>query len=251
MVLNGGHCTRASRLSHERLAHEGFSVLTPSRPGYDSTPSSVGRTAQQAADALATLLDTLGVSTVDIIGISAAGPTALAFAQRHAGRTRKVILESAVTMAWGEKAKKRARVGFGPAAPITWAAMHILMRIAPRLMIKTLMRDLTTLNVDGVVSRMTTDDVAFVHRMVQACGPGSGFLNDMEHTVVDELAAIAAPVLAMYSPHDNTVSPNNSLRLASDLVDCQLYEVSCDTHLIWIGPTADAVWQRRLSFLRS
>jgi len=33
MVLNGGHCSRDSRLSHERLAQEGFSVLTPSRPG--------------------------------------------------------------------------------------------------------------------------------------------------------------------------------------------------------------------------
>ena len=37
MVLNGGHCSRDTRLSHERLASEGFSVLTPSRPGYDST----------------------------------------------------------------------------------------------------------------------------------------------------------------------------------------------------------------------
>jgi hypothetical protein len=53
MVLNGGHCSRESRLSHERLAEHGFSVLTPSRPGYDSTPSEVGRTAQQAGDALA------------------------------------------------------------------------------------------------------------------------------------------------------------------------------------------------------
>ena len=43
----------------ERLAGEGFSVLTPSRPGYDDTPSSVGRTAEEAADALAALLDAL------------------------------------------------------------------------------------------------------------------------------------------------------------------------------------------------
>ena len=39
MVLNGGHCSRESRLSHEQFANNGFSVLTPSRPGYDSTPS--------------------------------------------------------------------------------------------------------------------------------------------------------------------------------------------------------------------
>jgi hypothetical protein len=29
IVLNGGHCSRDTRLSHERLAGCGFSVLTP------------------------------------------------------------------------------------------------------------------------------------------------------------------------------------------------------------------------------
>ena len=72
MVLNGGHCSRESRLSHEQLTAEGFSVLIPSRPGYDDTPSDVGRTAQQAADALAALLDTLQITMADVIGISAA-----------------------------------------------------------------------------------------------------------------------------------------------------------------------------------
>ena len=247
MVLNGGHCTRASRLSHERLAEEGFTVLTPSRPGYDGTPSSVGRTAQQAADALARLLETLGVSDVDVIGISAAGPTALAFAERHARRTRRVILESAVTLKWNEKTKRLARAGFGLLAPITWAATHLVMRVAPRLTIRILLRDLTTLDPGQVLNRMSVDDMAFVRRMVSGCGPG-GFLNDIEHAV-DGLDRIAAPVLAMYSPHDRTVSPGNSLRLLDEVPGCQLFEVPCDTHLIWIGPSAGAVWEKRLSFL--
>src|SRR5436190_15127583 len=106
MVLNGGHCSRDTRLSHERLTKHGFCVLTPSRPGYDHTPSTVGKSAQAAADALAALLDTLQISTVDVIGISAAGPTALAFVQRHPNRTRKVILESAVTTDWDEQTKR-------------------------------------------------------------------------------------------------------------------------------------------------
>src|SRR5215207_8057475 len=113
VVLNGGHCSRETRLSHERLTEYGFSVLTPSRPGYDSTPSSVGKSAQAAADALAALLDTLQIITVDVIGISAAGPTALAFAQRHSSRTRKLILESAMTTDWDEQTKRRSRIGFG------------------------------------------------------------------------------------------------------------------------------------------
>ena len=94
VVLNGGHCRRDTRLSHERLALHGYSVLTPSRPGYDSTPSSVGKTAQEAADALAGLLNEIKMPTVDVIGISAAGPTALAFAQQHSSKLRKLATQA-------------------------------------------------------------------------------------------------------------------------------------------------------------
>src|SRR5215212_11086124 len=83
LVLNGGHCSRNTRLSHEKLVLDHFAVLTPSRPGYDSTPAEVGRTAQAAADALVALLDTLAIPAVSVIGISAGGPTAIAFAQQY------------------------------------------------------------------------------------------------------------------------------------------------------------------------
>src|SRR3990170_7126153 len=76
VVLNGGHCSRDTRLSHEKLTEHGFSVLTPSRPGYDSTPSEVGKSAQAAADALAALMDSLQIPLAHVIGISASGPTA-------------------------------------------------------------------------------------------------------------------------------------------------------------------------------
>jgi pimeloyl-ACP methyl ester carboxylesterase len=250
VVLNGGHCSRDTRLSHERLIEHGFSVLTPSRPGYDSTPSSVGKSAQAAADALAALLDTLQISAVDVIGISAAGPTALAFVQRHPNRTRKLILESAVTTDWDEQTKKRSRIGFGRAEKVTWAFMHLMLKLFPKMMIKALLHDLTILDVDEVVKRMSQDDLAFIKHIIQSSQSGTGFMNDIEHRV-DNLAAITRPVLAMYSPNDKTVSPKNARRVASEVASCELYEVPSDTHLIWIGKSANDVWQKRLSFLRS
>lgn len=250
VVLNGGHCSRETRLSHEQLTEHGFSVLTPSRPGYDSTPSAVGKSAQAAAAALAALLDTLQIPTVDVIGISAAGPTALAFTQQHPSRVRKLILESAVTTDWDEQTKRRSRIGFGRFAKITWAIMHGMLTLFPMLIIKVLLHDLTILDVNLVIKRMSLSDLTFVKRMLQTSQASTGFLNDIEHKV-DHLATITKPVLVMYSPNDATVSPKNAQRVAREIATCELYEVPSDTHLIWIGDSAKDVWQKRLSFLMS
>lgn len=250
LVLNGGHCSRDTRLSHERLTEYGFSVLTPSRPGYDSTPSSVGKSAQAAADALACLLDTLQLQVVDVIGISAAGPTALAFAQKYPDRIGRLVLESAMATDWDEQTKGRARILGGRAEKVIWAVMHLMVKLFPMVMIKVLMHDLTCLDVDQVVRRMSAEDLAFVKRMILTSRSGTGFVNDIEHKV-ENLAAISCPVLVMYSPNDKTVSPRNALRVAREVPTCELYETSSDTHLIWIGKSAQDVWQKRLAFLRS
>ena len=250
VVLNGGHCSRETRLSHEKLTEHGFSVLTPSRPGYDSTPSEVGKSAQAAAHALAALLDTLQIPIVDVIGISAAGPTALAFVQQYPSRARKLILESAVTTDWDERTKRRSRIGFGRAAKITWAVMHSMFKLFPTMIIKALMHDLTVLDVNMVLKRMSPDDLAFVKRMLQTSQASTGFLNDIEHKV-DNLATITKPVLVMYSPNDGTVSPKNARRIANAIATSELFEVPSDTHLIWIGNSAEDVWKRRLTFLLS
>jgi len=250
VVLNGGHCSRDTRLSHEKLTEHGFSVLTPSRPGYDSTPSEVGTTAQAAADAIAALLDTLQISAVHVISISAAGPTALAFVQQHPGRVRKLVLESAVATDWDEQMKKRARIGFGRAAKVTWGFMHLMLKLFPTVIIKVLLHDLTVLDANTVLQRMSPEDLAFVKRMLQTSQASTGFLLDIEHRV-NNLAAIDKPVLVMYSPNDATVSPRNARRLAKEIGTCELFEVPSDTHLIWIGTHAQEVCEKRLSFLTS
>lgn len=250
LVLYGGHCSHHTRLSHERLATVGYSVLVPSRPGYDQTPSSVGRTAQEAADAIAALLDTLNIKSVYIIGISAAGPTALAFAVRHPNRILKLILESAVSTEWDEQIKRLSRIGFGRPEKFTWAMMRMALRFFPSLIVKLLVQELTVLDVNEVMKRMSPDDLMFVKSMIGTFQSGTGFMNDIEHKV-DDLSGITVPTLVMYSPNDKSVPPTNAKRVVAEVVTSELYEVPADTHLLWIGKHANDVWQKRLSFLKS
>jgi len=63
------------------LVEAGFSVLTPSRPGYGSTPLSTGQSAADGAQALAQLLDVLHVQTCSVVAISGGEPTGVALAE--------------------------------------------------------------------------------------------------------------------------------------------------------------------------
>ncbi|HEY1011230.1 MAG TPA: alpha/beta hydrolase [Herpetosiphonaceae bacterium] len=250
VVLNGGHCSRATRLSHERLAAHGFTVITPSRPGYDSTPASVGRSAQAAADALAALLDTLAIPTAAVIGISAAGPTALAFAQRHPERTVGLVLESAVTLPWSPWIRRLSWLAFGPTERLTWALVRRGLQWVSEGTLRLMLRSLTTRPIRTVMRNLSDRDRRFVIAMLATMQSGQGFLLDVTHRV-DSLATIQAPILAMYAPDDRSVPPRHTQYLAREAPHATVVAVPADTHLLWIGPAAAQVWQTRLRFLRT
>lgn len=248
LILGGGHCSRDTRLSHDQLADEGVTVIVPSRPGYDRTPTLVGRTAEAAADAMAALLDTLRIERVAVIGISAAGPTALALAQRHPRRIAALILESAVTTSWAEETMRRARRVFGRLGPVTWGVLHLALRLAPDRTVQLMMAEFSRLAPATVMAGMDGADRAFVRGLLRSLRPSGGFLLDIEHNV-DHLEEIAAPTLVLFSGNDRSVLPANAERIGRDVPRATLVLVAAASHLIWIGPAAETVRQTRRAFL--
>lgn len=96
-------------------------VLAPSRPGYLGTPLSCGRTPAAQADLHAALLDAAGVGAATVVAVSGGGPSALAFALRHPGRCRALVLVSAAS----------ARIAARP--PLAWYVLRLVAR-APALL---------------------------------------------------------------------------------------------------------------------
>ncbi|MCC3377583.1 alpha/beta fold hydrolase [Cohnella sp. REN36] len=250
VVLNGGHCSRETRLSHEKLKDYGFTVLTPSRPGYDDTSDEAGRSAEESADTLAKLLDKLHIDQVDLIAISAAGPTGLAFAYQYPDRVKKLIMENAVAIEWDDKLKKGAKKLFGSAEKVTWRVTKGLLATFPNFMVRTMMKQLTKLPVYQVLQRMSREDIEFVKNMIRTSQSGTGFINDLDHKIVD-LSKISTPVLGFYTRNDKVVTFEHADRLAKELPNFELFESPADSHLIWIGSFANEIWKKRLEFLRS
>src|SRR3954470_56356 len=88
----------ASRLEDD------FRVVVPDRPGYGDTGGGA-RSISTNADAVATLLDRLGIEKATVVGHSWGGAPALAFANRHPDRVEGLVLVSSVA----------------PSEPLTWA----------------------------------------------------------------------------------------------------------------------------------
>lgn len=74
------------------LARDGFRVIAMSRFGYLRTPLPTDASAPAQADAHACLLDALHIPRAALLGVSAGGPSALAFAIRHPDRTSALVL---------------------------------------------------------------------------------------------------------------------------------------------------------------
>ncbi|GGK31561.1 putative hydrolase YcgS [Deinococcus malanensis] len=250
MVLNGGHCSRDTRLGHEQLAAAGFTVLIPSRPGYDSTPADLGETAHEAAKTLVALLDHLNISSMRVIGISAAGPTALTLAAEYPERVDQLVLESALVDPWEPGVQRLARLVFGRLQTWTWRLNRALLRLAPGPMLRLMLSQLSTRPVQQVMAGLTPADQREIQVLLRSFSSGrAGFLNDIRH-VSPDLQRIRTPTLVMYSPYDRSIPLKQPLRLLRELPDAVGVEIPSDLHLMWLGATARTVRDHRLAFLR-
>jgi len=76
------------------LIQKGFRLIAMSRFGYLRTPLPKVASAEEQADAHASLLDTLGISRAAVVGVSAGAPSAMQFALRHPDRCAALVLLS-------------------------------------------------------------------------------------------------------------------------------------------------------------
>ncbi|MCY9593399.1 alpha/beta hydrolase [Paenibacillus chitinolyticus] len=258
LVLHGGHSSCYGELGRNELTARHFSVITPSRPGYGRTSKELGESLIVACDSYIELLDELQIPQVNVIAMSAGGPSGIHLASRFPNRVRSLVLQSAVTQCWlnpDDKLYKFSQFLFRP--PIekyVWTIIRLLNKLFPSFLLSNMIPSFSKLPKEEVLPQINDADRRKFKSIIAQQRSGHGFLIDLVHTGKDAtsaLAAIKCPTLIMHSIHDASVSVDHARHASRLIPNSRLCELDLWGHLIWLGTGADEMNRQLFSFLEA
>lgn len=253
--LHGGHSNCQEIFGYQPLLAAGYSILTPSRPGYGETEVEVGKTAAETAASLVELLDYLKIAKVYPIGVSAGGPTAIYLAANYSARIKKLVLESAASRAWVTKKDLDYNIGkiiFNPKfQKITWFILRKIANNYPQFFAKIFLPQFSTLPKKEVINQMDSSDIKKLVKMINRYASDTGFIYDLEHQTQKEvLNKIEVPTLIMHSKYDKSVSFEHAKYAAKNIKKSEIYSDNFWGHLIWLGKNKKNRDEKLINFLR-
>lgn len=246
LYFHGTPCSSALAIEMElQLVDDGFQLIVPQRPGYYGTP----------------LLDHLKIDRVAGIGTSGGGPPVLAFAARYPERTAAIILQCAQTHRWDD-------VRWAPPAhPWLWqcfrhsASRRLFCRFFPALFRlgfptpERYLRDLTGARFSNIENDPGAKNFAasVYSGLSDFRQERAGYANDVAAWVREDVLArgrVTCPTLLLYDRQDPAAPFCHADYAAAQIPDSELVELNTGGHLIWYGPDAELMQQRRTAFLR-
>jgi pimeloyl-ACP methyl ester carboxylesterase len=246
------------------FALNGFRVIAPSRPGYLGTPLGTGRTYAEQADALAALLDALGIDRVAAIGFSGGGPLTYQLAARHPGRVSCLVEISSPSTTYETGMNPLlmkamfSRIGIG----LSLGLIRFMVKRLPESATRTFLQDEAVLDrhaIAALAHRIMSDPyrAAFVTRVwasrvrnVAARFPGAR--NDLaQNAALTELplAAIACPTLIVQSPAREPA--RHAEHAAATIPGAELRWIPDGCHIgLWVNDDTREQQQAVLSWLQ-
>lgn len=244
LMMHGGHMRASLPLGEEPFADAGYTVLAPSRPGYGRTPITTGTSPEGFAEVVAELCDRLGIgSLAAVVGQSAGGLSAVTMAARSPALVERLVLQSAVgPLAWPERRMRLgSRVVFSPRTErLTWALTHLLVRRAPTVGLRLLLRDLSVQPIGPVLAALAEPHRALAVALFERMRSGSGFSADLcnftDTAAYRETAAgVGQAALVIASPNDGAIPFTHAQALTDALPNARLLASQASGHFIWFG----------------
>ncbi len=242
-----------------RLANsEDFTFISPSRPGYLRTPLHVGLTPEAQADSYASLLDSLGISKVAIVGISGGGPSALQFAIRHADRCWGLVTVCAIARQLTDREIAKCRSVLRRLRCTADLVLQLVRTVAALLIKES---GFLAARVIGKEprnrERVRRESLDLIWALARSFGMISlrkiGLQNDVEQLTTMrpyDLEQIAVPTLVMHGSADDLVPFAHAKLLAKKVLNAKLVKVRGAGHLFFathkekVAPTVIEFLQR-------
>ncbi|MFI2128697.1 alpha/beta fold hydrolase [Lysinibacillus fusiformis] len=257
-VLHGGHSNCREEFGYRALVENGFSVITPSRPGYGRTSKEMGKSLSVACEYYSELLCYLNIRKVHLLAISAGGPSGIYFAARYPEKVCSFTLQSAVTKEWltpKKKEYKAAKLLFHPdTEKYTWKLISVLNNVFPRFIFKLMFSSFSKLKYSEAREKFCKEDIEAIRKMNNRQRSGNGFLIDI--TNIGEISnivlqAVSCPTLIMHSKYDGSVSLKHAYFAHENILSSELCLLDTWGHLIWLGNSSNETDKKIITFLEA
>ncbi|AJK88484.1 MULTISPECIES: alpha/beta fold hydrolase [Lysinibacillus] len=256
LVLHGGHSNCREEFGYSALVEKGFSVITPSRPGYGSTSKEMGKSLSVACEYYLELLGFLNIRKVHLLAISAGGPSGIYFAARYPEKVCSLTLQSAVTKEWltsKDKEYKAAKLLFHPnIEKYTWKLISMLNNAFPKFVFKQMFQSFSKLKYSEAREGFYPGDIEAIRKMNNRQRSGNGFFIDLRNIGEisnNVLQSVACPTFIMHSKYDGSVSLEHAYFAHENIISSELCLLDTWGHLIWLGKSSKETDQKIITFL--
>jgi pimeloyl-ACP methyl ester carboxylesterase len=239
---------------YDAFIKTGFSVLTPSRPGYGKTPASVGDSAEKAADAMVDLLDYLKIEKANVVAISGGGPTAIFLAANHPERVRKLVLVSALSKPWQDMTRYESVKKFysGKSFPLMWSMLRVSSVVFPTMTARQTLSLFSTHDSGDFMKHISKPEIKTLLRLYKSKAYTAGPLIDLKsQPEAAVLNKIIVPTLVAHSKEDKSVDFESAEYSVKNIKSAELFVSPTWSHFPWFGPHSEEELERVISFLKS
>jgi pimeloyl-ACP methyl ester carboxylesterase len=253
LLFNGGHTNPSMRDSENYFIDRDYSVISVARPGYCETESRIGKSFGDFEGSTCELLDHLDVDSVNVLGVSAGGRSAMRFAQLYPARCSKLILFSSISFRkWpGAGTRLGSYILFNPfLEKYTWAIVRRALRMFPQAATQRIFASLTVLDAKEVLAGYTQRARNEIFGLFMDFRSGSGFIIDISSRACrGDASAISSSALIVHSKFDRAVESHHALVLAEEIPNARLMMNETESHLMWMSPHWNNVERELDAFL--